>query len=96
VVEIPPQYQVTITPAVPSYEIAADLSTVGNVHQIRQLTNHHRRQLANNGFVVIPDTKEQIFMLYEEYDWGEGEDDAPMPNFVTVDSVLHLYHIFFD
>ena len=96
-VEIPEQYQVNITPAVQAYEIARDLSNVVNLHKIEYLANKHKRQLVKNGFVVIPDTKEQIFMLYEEYNWDtDDEDDPPMPNFVTVDSVLHLYHIFFD
>lgn len=95
-VEIPEPYQVNITPAAQAYEIPRDLSTVTNLDKIDDLANRHKRQLVKNGFVVIPDTKEQIFMLYEEYNWGEDEDTPPMPNFVTVDSVLHLYHVFFD
>ncbi len=93
-VEIPEPYQVNISAAVEPYEIPRDLSSVTNLYSIEDLANRHKRQLAKNGFVVIPDTKEQIFMLYEEYAWDE--DTPATPNFVTVDSVLHLYHVFFD
>ncbi len=94
--ELPAEYQVNITPAVPAYELPENLSTLNNYKKIADFTAGQTEQLTRNGFVVIPDTTEQIFVLYEEYNWGDDEDEPPLPNFITVDSVLHLYHIFFD
>jgi len=94
--ELPAEYQVKIIPAVEAYELPEDLATLNNYSKISELTSDHKEQLTRNGFVVIPDNNEQIFMLYEEYNWGADEEESPLPNFITVDSVLHLYHIFFD
>ncbi len=90
-VEIPEKYQVRITPRAEEYEIPADLGTVGNLAHYEELTSGQKRQLATTGFVVVPDDAEQMFFLYEDY---ASSDDAA--NFITVDSVLQAYHIFFD
>ncbi len=88
---VPEQYLVNIQPQAETYEIPEDLSTVGNLAHYTELTNSQKRQLAKTGFVVVPDEAEQMFFLYEEY--AETDDAA---NFITVDSVLQAYHIFFD
>ncbi|HUS81557.1 MAG TPA: DUF3160 domain-containing protein [Armatimonadota bacterium] len=90
-VEIPERYLVTITPRAETYPIPSDLGTVGNLAHYAELTNGQKRQLAQVGFVVVPDDALQMFFLYEEY--AESADAA---NFITVDSMLQAYHIFFD
>lgn len=88
---VPEQYQVKIEPQAEAYQIPGDLGTVRNLAHYAELTNPQKSQLANTGFVVVPDQAEQMFFLYEEY---AGTDDAA--NFITVDSLLQAYHIFFD
>lgn len=46
--------------------------------------------LERNGFVVCPANHWQPFFIYEDNSYQR------IPNFVTVDSVLHLYHLFFN
>ncbi len=89
--EIPEKYQVRITPRAEEYEIPTDLGTVRNLGHYDELTSAQKRQLAKTGFVVTPDDAIQMFFLYEDY---ASSDDAA--NFITVDSVLQAYHIFFD
>ena len=50
-----------------------------------------RELLVKNGFVVVPNQYEkEFFSLYERNRY------EPLPLFVTTDSVLHNYHLFFD
>jgi len=46
--------------------------------------------LSTNGFVVRPQDYEEFSDFYERYEYSE------QPLFVTVDSVLHVYHLLFD
>ena len=46
--------------------------------------------IAKNGFVVSPTDSEQLFYVYEDNTYKK------IPGFVTTDSVLQLYHIFYD
>lgn len=56
-------------------------------------TPTQRLKLAENGFVVTPDDAEQFFQIYESHHFGI----APrIPNFITSDCMLQLYHLFFD
>lgn len=89
--QVPERFQVNITPAVEAYEIPRDLGTVRNLDYYGELTERQKRQLAEVGFVIAPDSAEQMFMLYENY--AETEDAA---NFITVDSMLQAWHVFFD
>ncbi len=89
--DVPERFQVTITPSADTYEIPRDLGTVRNLDYYSELTERQKRQLAKIGFVVVPDEAEQMFMLYEDY--AETDDAA---NFITVDSLLQAWHVFFD
>ncbi len=88
---VPERFRVNITPAAEAYEIPRDLGTVRNLDYYADLTERQKRQLASVGFVVAPDEAEQMFMLYEDY--AETDDAA---NFITVDSLLQAWHVFFD
>ena len=91
---IPEQYQSQVRPRVEAYAIPEDLAGVRHVEKASDLTDARKRALSRLGFVVIPDRVEQMFFLYEDY--GEDIEKGPIPNFITVDSVLQAYHIFFD
>jgi hypothetical protein len=66
------------------------LDIVTNLRQFPRFTGVSRQMLEDNGFLVKPDQYEQFFFLYDE------NDEHDIPNFITSDSVLQLYHIFFD
>lgn len=91
---VPERYASAVVRSVPAYEIPADLAGVRHLEKAKDLTPVRRERLAEMGFVVIPDRVEQMFFLYEDY--GEDWDAGPIPNFITVDSVLQAYHVFFD
>lgn len=80
----------SFTANAPEYSVAADLSNIENIEQFSNLTEKQREMIAQNGFVVIPTDSEQLFYLYEENTYKN------IPNFVTTDSVLQLYHIYYD
>lgn len=74
----------------PEYTLNADLSNVENLDQFSNLTQNQKNMIARNGFVVSPTDSEQLFYVYEENTYKK------VPSFVTTDSVLQLYHIFYD
>lgn len=78
------------TAAVPAYSIEADLSNVANLEQFGSFTEKQKEQLAKNGFVVTPRKEEQLFYIYENNEY------LKLPSFITVDSVLQVYHVFYD
>lgn len=81
---------VEVTPCVSDYTISPDLSNVVNLNQFPNLTAEQIKKLAGNGFVVTPGKQEQLFYIYEDNTYKK------IPNFVTTDSVLQVYHIFYD
>ncbi|MFO7947269.1 MAG: DUF3160 domain-containing protein [Armatimonadota bacterium] len=92
----PAQYRYTGTPDAPQYSFPVQLDNLNNATQISHLTPEQKAMLRQQGFVVIPDDAEQMFYMYEDYpDWELGYD-KPTPNFITVDSILQAYHLFFD
>jgi hypothetical protein len=85
-----PYVPVDVTPKVADYTVSADLSNVVNLDQFPNLTAAQKKLLAGNGFVVAPGTQEQLFYIYEDNTYKK------IPNFVSTDSVLQVYHIFYD
>ncbi len=77
------------TPAVKPYEVEPGLSNVTNRDMFR-LSPEAERLLVENGFVVVPGSNREFFMLYEMNRY------EPVPSFITTDSMLHNYHLFFD
>lgn len=78
------------TAAVPAYRVEADLSNIANLEQFGSFTEKQKELLAKNGFVVTPKSEEQLFYIYENNEY------LLAPSFVTVDSVLQVYHVFYD
>lgn len=79
---------VDFTPAVKPYEVEPGLRNVTNKDMFR-LSPDAERMLAENGFVVVPGQNREFFMLYEMNSY------EPVPSFITTDSMLHNYHLFF-
>ena len=72
------------------YKIKDGLSNVVNLAQFGSFTAKQLKLLQKNGFLVVPSVEEQLFYIYEKNEYLE------LPGFITVDSVLQVYHIFFD
>jgi hypothetical protein len=67
-----------------------NLDLISNLRQFPRFTGASRQMLEDNGFLVRPAKNEQFFYIYDE------NEEHDIPNFITSDSVLQLYHIFFD
>ncbi|MCM1174434.1 MAG: DUF3160 domain-containing protein [Blautia sp.] len=75
-------------PSVEAYAAEPDLSNVDNLWQF-YLQDEFKARLAENGFVVWG---EAGFEFYEIYENNRYEQIA---SFVTVDSLMHTYHLYF-
>jgi len=79
-----------VTPCAESYSVEADLSNIENLWQFYGITEGELgEKLAKNGFVVAGDAGSEFFQIYETNRYGQ------IPNFVTVDSLMHTYHLYF-
>jgi len=82
----PIEYSADVAP----YTVKQDLSNIENRHQFGEFTEEQKRLLAQNGFVVTGSSNEQLFYIYETNEYMQ------LPSFITTDSVLQVYHVFFD
>lgn len=82
------EYPVTVTPANKPYTVAGDLGNITNKDMF-SFSPGARNLLIKNGFVVVPGQNREFFMLYEMNSY------EPVPSFITADSMLHNYHLFF-
>lgn len=72
------------------YKVANDLSNITNLDQFGEFTQLQKGMLSKNGFVVTASTEEQLFYVYENNSY------LKIPSFITADSVLQVYHVFYD
>lgn len=82
----PVNYEALVKP----YKVSANLSNVVNSNQFGAFTSEQKKLLAKNGFLVVPTKEEQLFYIYENNDYLKA------PSFVSTDSVLQVYHVFYD
>ncbi len=73
----------------PPSGVAPDLSNITNKDMFH-LSEATKSLLVKNGFVVVPSDHREFFTLYEMSRY------EPVPLFVTTDSMLHNYHLFFN
>ncbi len=67
-----------------------NFNNVYNSFQYPDFNDFEKEKLSENGFVVVPTNKNQLFHIYENNDY------LGIPSFITVDAVLQLYHLYFD
>jgi hypothetical protein len=88
-----------VTPQIPDYALPLKTKDIANWNEFSnkiQLSPTALSLLEKNGFVVletstdIADSKDDFAAYYQEI----GKKDLPV--FITSDSLLHYYHIFFD
>lgn len=82
----PTNYEAKVKP----YKVNTDLTNIENIDQFGEFTQEQKQMLSKNGFVVMPTSEEQLFYIYEQNEY------LKVPSFITTDSVLQVYHIFFD
>lgn len=81
-------------PAIPAYKLKANLSNVQNLKLFKGLLDPKMSSLlAKNSFVVSSTDYTQMFYLYENNEYQRPEK---IPSFITSDSMLHTYHVFYD
>lgn len=73
---------------VEAYTIDPDLGNLINRDQI-YLQDEAKALLAKNGFVVSGGAGSEFFEIYENNRYWQ------IPNFITVDSLMHTYHLYF-
>ncbi len=67
----------------------ANVENVVNLFQFKSLSKDFLDLLDKNNFVIVPADKAQLFHIYEENDYHQ------VPNFITTDLYLQLYHMYF-
>ncbi len=98
--ELENYYDENLVPSVPDYQVEPDLSNIVYDKKFEYLFdpkeeseyNHvedFRKGLAENMFVVRESGHDEFFDVYE------GNRYNYFPNFVTVDSLMHTYHLYF-
>ncbi|MBZ4668887.1 MAG: hypothetical protein JG775_2039 [Defluviitaleaceae bacterium] len=84
------------TPKVPEYKINPDLSNVENIDRFEGLSKEQSTKLVNNGFVVLNPNPEKAYYYMKMYNIYEENEYKNIPNFITVDVALHMYHKVYD
>jgi hypothetical protein len=87
---VPPYQPLRAEARVPPYQVRSDLGNVVNLKQFGELTPRQKKLLAENAFFVSPADDKQLYFVYERNDY------LVIPNFVSSDAILQLYHIFYD
>jgi hypothetical protein len=85
-----PYNKMEYTPQVKPYTVAKDLGNIENLEQYGNFTEQQKKKLQENNFFIDSTDQEQLFYIYEDNEYKK------IPSFVTTDSVLHTYHIFYD
>lgn len=76
------------TPSVPDYSVDAEFSNVENAERF-YFQDHMKQKLVENHFVVENSSWSEFFDLYEQNRYLQ------FPSFVTTDSMMHTYHLYF-
>jgi hypothetical protein len=86
------------------YKIKKDLTNIVNLEDFKKAIEYYttkefsfsdeqKKKLIENGFVVVPSNAEQFFHIYESSHFGI---EPRIPNFITTDCILQLYHLLYD
>jgi len=66
-----------------------NVQNIINLFQFNNLSNDFMTLLDKHNFAIVPTENIQLFHVYEKNDY------AQIPNFVTTDTYLQLYHMYF-
>ncbi len=92
---------VSVTPGAPSYVLPIQFDQIANADHVAlmlRLDDNARKAVERNGFVVVDsvDPANRPFPYNDMVEPYVNLKDESIPNFVTSDSLLHLYHVQFD
>jgi len=82
----PLKFEIKVEP----YMVKSDLSNIENLTKFGEFSKEQLELIVKNNFVVNPTKQEQLFYIYEDNEYKN------IPSFITTDSVLQVYHIFYD
>ncbi len=82
--------KVDYTAQVDAYTVKDDLSDLADTDLVSYWTDDAKKHLATNKFAVTPAYHDEFFSAYEQNRYSY------VPNFITSDSVLHTYHLYFN
>jgi hypothetical protein len=82
-------YLVNITPNAPPYTVNPDFSNVSNFSNFT-FTEEQKQKLRENGFVAVHGDYLEMYDIYNDCELNM------IPAFVTIDSMLHIFHKQFD
>ena len=85
-----PYEPTAVVAQVEPYSVNSDLSNIENLSLFGDFSKEQIELLVKNSFVVNPSKEEQLFYIYENNEYMD------IPSFITTDSVLQVYHIFYD
>lgn len=85
---LPGASEIDVTPCVEPYTIEPDLSNIDNLWQF-YLEDGLKEKLLENGFAVYGGSGGEFFEIYEIDRYEQ------IAHFVTVDSLMHTYHLYF-
>lgn len=77
-----------VTPCVKRYTVEENLSNVENLWMFC-LDDEAKEKIEQNGFVICGTSGSEFFEIYEQNRYMQ------IPNFITVDSLMHTYHLYF-
>ncbi|HYV90548.1 MAG TPA: DUF3160 domain-containing protein [Chitinophagales bacterium] len=67
----------------------ANASNIINLFQLKSYSPEFYDKLFKNNFVIVPNNNIQLFHVYEQNDYYQ------IPNFITTDMYLQLFHMYF-
>ena len=82
-------YDIETNPNVKLYQVEQDFSNIINIEDYSYFKDEIKQKLLENGFVVTNSGDYEFFSQYEANRY------AMTPNFITTDSMLHTYHLYF-
>lgn len=91
--------KVNVTPQIPGYSLPIKTKDISNYQDFSKklsLSSKAFAVLEKNGFVVIPTPKNLIETSDDFANFYSTLKYKELPIFITTDSLLHYYHIFFD
>lgn len=77
-----------VNPSITPYTLEPDLSNIDNLWQYEYLGDSQKELLAQNSFMVCSQSNE-FFEVYEHNRYDQ------LASFITVDSLMHTYHLYF-
>lgn len=77
-----------VTPSITPYTVEPDLSNIDNLWQYEYLGDSQKELLAQNSFMICSQSNE-FFEVYEQNRYDQ------LASFITVDSLMHTYHLYF-